>query len=79
MDSWTSRFTDPADGVTKDFHAIRIVYRVEIVGGELRDEVGGSSDACRWVRPDELHELPKVDLIDLAVRLLGWGTSGAGR
>ena len=32
-------------------HAIRIVYRVRIVGGELRDEVDGSTDTCAWFTP----------------------------
>jgi ADP-ribose pyrophosphatase YjhB (NUDIX family) len=34
-------------------HAIRIVYRVRITGGELRDEIGGSTDTCRWFTPDD--------------------------
>jgi 8-oxo-dGTP diphosphatase len=29
-------------------HAIQIVYRVRIVGGELRDEIGGSTETCAW-------------------------------
>jgi 8-oxo-dGTP diphosphatase len=65
--SWTDRFTDPADGVTKDFHAVRVLYRVEVTGGDLRDEVGGSSDTCRWVRREELADLPTVDLVDWAL------------
>lgn len=71
--SWTSRFTDPAEGVTTDFHAIRVLYRVEITGGELRDEVGGSSDTCRWVHRAELQDLPTVDLVDWALQLADRG------
>ena len=33
-------------------HAIRIVYRVRVVGGELRDETDGSTDTCRWFTPE---------------------------
>jgi 8-oxo-dGTP diphosphatase len=69
VDSWTSRFTDPADGLPTDFHGIRIVYRVRITGGELRDEVGGSSDTCRWVPRAELGSLPLVELAELGGRL----------
>jgi|SRR5919109_805528 8-oxo-dGTP diphosphatase len=69
VDSWAGRFVDPGDGVEKDFHAIRILYRVLINGGELRDEVGGSSDTGRWVRRGELEALPIVDLVQLGVRL----------
>ena len=68
--SWQGRFRDPADGLPTDFHAIRIIYRVHVIGGELRDEVGGSSDTCRWVRRDELATLPLVELAELAVSLL---------
>jgi 8-oxo-dGTP diphosphatase len=62
VDSWRSEFTDPADGVLTDFHGIRIVYRVRVTGGDLRDEVGGSSDTCRWVPRSELASLPLVEL-----------------
>lgn len=69
VDSWAGRFIDPADGIEKDFHGIRILYRVRVTGGELRDEVGGSSDTCRWMRRDELTTLPIVDLVEVGVRL----------
>jgi 8-oxo-dGTP diphosphatase len=38
-------------------HAVRIVYRVRITGGELRDEVDGSTDRCAWFTPDEAARL----------------------
>ena len=38
-------------------HAIRIVYEVQIVGGELRDEPDGSTDTCRWVTSDEARRM----------------------
>lgn len=38
-------------------HAIRIVYDVRIVGGELRDEPDGSTDTCRWVSTDEARRM----------------------
>jgi ADP-ribose pyrophosphatase YjhB (NUDIX family) len=71
VDSHAGRFDDPADGAPTDFHGIRIVYRVRITGGELRDEPAGSTDACRWVEPVELAELPLVSLARLGVRLAG--------
>ncbi len=43
-------------------HSIRIVYRVRITGGELRDEVDGSTDRCAWFSPDEAERLPLVSL-----------------
>ena len=38
-------------------HAIRIVYEVRITGGELRDEVDGSTDTCRWLTVEEAARL----------------------
>jgi hypothetical protein len=42
---------------------------VRITGGELRDEVGGSSDTCAWVRRSDLAGLPLVELAEVGVRL----------
>jgi 8-oxo-dGTP diphosphatase len=69
VDSWAGSFVDPSDGILKDFHGIRILYRVRITGGELRDEVGGSSDTCRWVRRSELTAMPIVELVEIGTRL----------
>ena len=32
-----------------EWHGVHIVYRVEIVGGELRDELDESTDVAAWV------------------------------
>jgi 8-oxo-dGTP pyrophosphatase MutT (NUDIX family) len=39
-------------------HTIRIIYSVTGYSGALRDEVAGSSDTARWVRLDQVGELP---------------------
>ena len=72
VDSWTGSFVIPGEQVETDFHGIRILYRVRIVGGDLRDEVGGSSDTCRWVPAAELSSLPLVDLARLGAHLVGF-------
>lgn len=69
--SWNGHFLHPHDGVPTDFHALRILYRVRVTGGELRDEVDGSSDTCAWVAARELDRLPLVDLARLGARLVG--------
>ena len=69
VSSWAGRFVNPADGLLTDLHGIRVVYRCRIVGGELRDEVGGSSDTCAWVRRDELAALPLVELAEVGIGL----------
>ncbi len=53
-------FTSPDGG--DRLHAIRIVYEVDVDGGDLRDESEGSTDTCRWVALDEATALPLGEL-----------------
>jgi 8-oxo-dGTP diphosphatase len=69
VDSWAGHFVHPDDGVPTEFHAIRIIYRARITGGELRVEVGGSSDACAWVRRNDLASLALVELAEVGIGL----------
>lgn len=39
-------------------HTDRIIYDVEILGGEPRDEVAGTTDRVAWVTPDGLPLMP---------------------
>ena len=50
-------------------YAMRVVYRAEVVSGELRNEIGGSSDEARWFALDEVPGLRRVSLLDIALRL----------
>jgi len=59
-----SRFAEGAD-----LHFIGIVYTMRIVGGELRDEVDGSTDTCAWFGPDDLDSVRLVELAQYAVGL----------
>lgn len=71
VDSWAGRFVNPQDGIDTDFHGIRIIYRVRVVGGELRVEIGGSSDACAWIPGAKLATMPLVELAQAGARLAG--------
>ena len=51
-------------------HAIRIVYEVRVEGGDLREEIEGTSDACSWFLPDEAAALNLNDLARRALDLL---------
>ena len=67
----SDRLFEDVDGeVTSRMHAIRIVYDVRIVDGELRDETEGSTDMCRWVRLDEAGGLRLGELARHAVERL---------
>lgn len=50
--------------------ALRIVYRASVKSGELRHEVGGSTDQAAWIRMDEVVDLRTVSLVDVGLRML---------
>ena len=55
------------DDAPIDHHAIRIVYRATVVGGELRYEVGGSTDMAGWFPLADVPTLDRVPLVDTAL------------
>jgi ADP-ribose pyrophosphatase YjhB (NUDIX family) len=69
IQDWSGRWTHPVDGVDEAFHAIQLIYHAEITGGELRDELEGSTDAARWFTRAEAEALPLVDLARTGIRL----------
>ncbi len=54
-----------ADG--QDLHFLSILYRVRIVGGELVDEIGGSTDRAAWMTPDEIRGISVVEVAREAI------------
>ncbi len=75
------RFTvaarDRLDGSGRALEGIRIVFEARIVGGELRHEVGGTTDEAAWIPIDDVPGLDRVDLVDAALRLVSGDRSGA--
>jgi ADP-ribose pyrophosphatase YjhB (NUDIX family) len=65
---------DSADG---EYHSVRIVYRTEIIGGSLRWELEGSTDAAAWFMRDEVASLPLVGMGSLGAKLAWPDHSGA--
>lgn len=57
-------------------HAIRILYRVRIVGGELRDEPEGSTDTCRWFSASDARRLRLGELARHALDLVSSTSAG---
>jgi 8-oxo-dGTP diphosphatase len=74
--SWSDRWRHPRDGADEAFHGLQVIYRVRIVGGELRNEVDGSTDEAAWFTREEATDLPLVDLARAAVRM-AFGTTSA--
>ena len=54
----------------EDFQGIRIIYHADIIGGELRHELSGSTDRCDWHRLEPLPDLKMVELTEIGIRLL---------
>ena len=51
------------------FRGIRVVFEARVVGGELRREVGGSTDEARWFPLAEVPDLPRVELVDIGLAM----------
>ncbi len=66
------RFGDTPEPV--DHHGIRVVYAAHVVGGLLRNEVGGSTDMAAWVPLGDVAALTRLTLVD--VGLTAWGSAG---
>jgi ADP-ribose pyrophosphatase YjhB (NUDIX family) len=53
----------------QDLHFLGILYHVRIVGGSLRDEVDGTTDAARWFGREELAAIRLVEIAQHGVEL----------
>ena len=56
---------------TGPLHGLRIIYEAAIVGGELTNELDGSTDEARWFPLVEVPQLKTVSLVQVALRLYG--------
>ena len=48
-------------------HAVSLLYEVELVGGELASEAGGSSDLAAWFVLDDVPTLNRSDIVDVGL------------
>jgi ADP-ribose pyrophosphatase YjhB (NUDIX family) len=51
-------------------HALRIVYRANVVSGSLTNELEGSTDEAAWFKLDSIPSR-RVDLVNVALRMAG--------
>jgi 8-oxo-dGTP diphosphatase len=51
------------------FRGVRVVFEARVVGGELRDEVDGTTDEARWFPLAEVAGLARVELVDVGLRM----------
>jgi 8-oxo-dGTP diphosphatase len=50
-----------------NLHTVRLIYRVARWHGTLRAELGGTTDAVRWVERAELDALPLAQYVEEVV------------
>ena len=63
---------EPAETVSGHrLHAVGLLYRATVTGGELRNEVGGSTDLAAWVPLEQLDSLEAVDALRWARGVVG--------
>lgn len=55
----------------RTLRSIRVVYEARLTGGELRDEVNGSTDRATWVPLPEVGGLDRVSLVDVGLGYAG--------
>jgi 8-oxo-dGTP diphosphatase len=55
-----------------DHQAICVIYTAEVAGGELRNEVGGSTDVAAWIPLESVKGLPRGGLVDLGLAVAGY-------
>ncbi len=75
-DVYSRTFPDSDEGGR--LQAIRIVYRVRITGGELRDEVDGTTDTCAWFTLEDARSLRLGDLAKHALSLAAADNAAGG-
>ncbi|MFF7738710.1 NUDIX domain-containing protein [Streptomyces sp. NPDC007984] len=56
-------------GPPVDHHGVRFVYEAHIIGGELRNEVNGSTDLAAWQDLDAVSGLVRISMVDIALRM----------
>ena len=52
------------------FKGVRVIFEASVMGGQLRNEVNGSTDEARWFPLAEVFKLTRVDLVDVGLGLL---------
>jgi 8-oxo-dGTP diphosphatase len=62
---------DRAEGPV-DHQAICVIYTAEVVGGELRDEIGGSTDTAAWIPLEDVPGLERGGLVDIGLAVAGY-------
>jgi ADP-ribose pyrophosphatase YjhB (NUDIX family) len=58
-------------------HSVRFIFPAVVTGGTLRSELDGSTDLAEWVPVDRISDLPRADIVDMAMEAFV-GTAAKG-
>jgi 8-oxo-dGTP diphosphatase len=50
-------------------HHLRVIYKVDVLGGQLTNELDGSTDLCAWFTHQGASQLPMVGLTQRGIEL----------
>jgi ADP-ribose pyrophosphatase YjhB (NUDIX family) len=64
-----TRYVEWADPGGADLHSLGIYYRVQVIGGNLRHETGGSTDLTRWIPMADVCALERSVVVDVGLEL----------
>ncbi len=59
----------------RPMRAVRVIFSARVVGGELTQEVDGTTDEARWWALDEVAALPQVGLVGIGLEMWRAGNS----
>ena len=65
---------EPHDRLTpsdRPLKGVRVVYRADVISGELRNEIEGTTDEARWFSLGEIGSLRRASIIDRSLQLAG--------
>lgn len=65
-------------GAGRPLHHLGILYRMEITGGDLRDETDNTTDRAQWFTFAEAKELPLVSIAVRGIQAAFGSGGGAG-
>lgn len=53
----------------RSMKAVRVIYTATVIGGDLTEEIDGTTDEARWFPLAEVPNLPQVGLIEVGLRM----------
>lgn len=54
---------------SRPLHSLRVIYRARVIGGELANEIGGTTDEARWIPLGAINDLPLTSLVEVALKM----------